>query len=497
MKNLQQWAAVQELYKLRIPIQQIAKQLKMSRNTVKKLLKLKVEPRYTRTHYPLKVEFYMDQIIRWRKQPEYDFNGTRIFRELKKIGYSGTIGPVYRALKRIDENSSNISPLATVRIETPVGDQAQFDWAHYEVMIGTRIRIIYCFTMILSASRKKAICFSLSSNGSAIYEAIQELFEDLGGITLELIIDNPKALVLENNADPNQEVKYNPQALLVAAHLGTELNACNSYWARTKGKIEKPYQYIEEQFIKGNTFSSMIDLNIQGKAFIDDWNRQMHTTTKRIPQEYYETEERHSLLKLPLKRFNLDPLVKRIISNDSFIHIAANKYSVPVEYATKILKYRITYGFRIDIFTASDVFLFSIEVGDGKHHTFKDPEHYAPIQMKVNKSIPQVKRDFMVTFKDGKNYFDLAGQHLQQPSYHARKILELLELYTVETLDLILHYAINQNIFDIKSIKFILKEKYFDLITNAQLEQVIELQTDTSFLRDCSYYDSESEVLEI
>lgn len=497
VKNLQQWAAVQELYKRKIPIQQIARQLKMSRNTVKKLIKLKAEPSYTRTSYPSKVDSYMNQIIQWRKEPQYDFNGTRIFRELKRIGYLGTIGPVYRALKKIDESSSAISSLATIRIETPVGDQAQFDWAHYEVIIGTRIRTVYCFTMILSASRKKAICFSLSSNGSAIYEAIQELFEDLGGVTLELIIDNPKALVLENNADSNQEVKYNSQALLVAAHLGTELNACNSYWARTKGKIEKPYQYIEEQFIKGNTFTSMTDLNIQGKAFIDNWNTQMHTTTKRIPQEYFETEERQSLQKLPLRRLNLTPLTKRIISNDSLIHINANKYSVPVEYATKVLKYRITYGFRIDIFTLSEVFLFSVEISDGKHLTIKDPEHYAPIQTRVNKSIPQIKRDFMTTFKNGKEYFDLASQYLQQPSYHARKILELLELYTVETLDLVLLYAISQNSFEIKNIKYILKEKYFELISNGQLEQSFEIQSQTSLLRNCSYYDTESEVLEI
>ena len=34
--------------------------------------------------------------------------------------------------------------------------------------------------MILSACRKKAVCFSLKADANAIYEAIQELFEDLG-----------------------------------------------------------------------------------------------------------------------------------------------------------------------------------------------------------------------------------------------------------------------------------------------------------------------------
>jgi len=55
LKNLREWAAVQELHKRKVPILRIAKQLKMSRNTVKKLIRLKEEPKYTRNHYPSKV----------------------------------------------------------------------------------------------------------------------------------------------------------------------------------------------------------------------------------------------------------------------------------------------------------------------------------------------------------------------------------------------------------------------------------------------------------
>ena len=125
MKNLKEWAAVQELYKRKVPILQISKQLGMSRNTVKKMIKQKEEPKYTRNHYPSKVESYMDQITIWRTSPQFDFNGTRIFRELKIRGYTGSINPIYRALKKIDEDKTEISPFATDRIETPPGDQAQ------------------------------------------------------------------------------------------------------------------------------------------------------------------------------------------------------------------------------------------------------------------------------------------------------------------------------------------------------------------------------------
>ena len=114
------------------------------------------------------------------------------------------------------------------------------------------------------------MCFSLRQDADAIYEAVQELFDELGGVTLELLIDNPKAFVLENNPKSEDEVKYNPHALLMAANLGTELNACPCYWPRKKGKVERPFNYIEEQFIKGSSFSSMEELNRRGKEFVNE-----------------------------------------------------------------------------------------------------------------------------------------------------------------------------------------------------------------------------------
>jgi transposase len=196
--KLNDWAAVQKVYKETKSKRETARVLGMSKNTVKKLLALDEQPVYQRVIYRSCIDPYKEQIIEWRCKP-YEFNGTRIFRELVKIGYTGSIGPLYRFLRIVDEDMEMISSKATERIETPAGDQAQFDWTEYQIMIGGRFRTVYCFSMILAASRKKAICFSLKENADAIYEAIQELFEDLGGVTLEMLIDNPKALVIEND----------------------------------------------------------------------------------------------------------------------------------------------------------------------------------------------------------------------------------------------------------------------------------------------------------
>lgn len=315
--------------------------------------------------------------------------------------------------------------------------------------------------------------------------------------TLELLIDNPKALVIDNKSDPDEPVNFNTKALLLAAHLGVELNACNSQWPRTKGKIEKPYQYIEEQFIKGNTFDTMTALNRAGKDFINEWNQEVHGTTRRIPQEFFETEEIKALLPLPENRLYLKPRLKRTVSNDSYIHILTNKYSVPVKYATRLIHYRIIYGFRIDIFDENKHYIMSREIGEGRHNTFKKDEHYAEITTKVNKSIPQIKRLFTQIFQNGEQYLKAAGIQFQQPSFHARRILELTDLYTVEALDKILAYAIEHGGMDIKGIKRLLKEKYVDIVINATTCVAPPEDDDHGLTRNCTYYETESEVTEL
>ena len=490
MKKLKDWAAVQQVYKQTNSKRATAKILGISRNTVRKLLELDHEPEYKRARYPTKIDAFKEQIIEWRCEP-YLFNGTRIFRELKKRGYEGSIGPVYNFLRKVDEDCDGmISSKATTRVETPPGDQAQFDWSEYQMHVAGCFRTVYCFAMILAASRKKAVCFSLREDADAIYEAIQELFEDLGGVTIELLIDNPKALVLENNPKSEDEIKYNPHALLLAKHLGTELNACPCYWPRKKGKIENPFVYIEEQFVKGNSFATMEELNRRGKDFINAWCDEKHGTTKRIPNEHYLLEEKVTLLPIPKKRYRKSPLQSRKVSTDSFVSINSNKYSVPVKYVDKKVFFRIVYGFRIEIYTKGGDLILKKEVSYDKRQIIKEDVHYEAIAPRTATSIPQIRRDFTRIFSNGESYLQACGKKSDQPTHHARRILELRDMYDDEILDELIRISIDLDCMDIKSFKTILKsynsgELKIGDCTNDILGDVDE----AALTRDCDYYE--------
>ena len=103
MYKLQDWAAVQRVYKQTGSKRKTAKILHMSRNTVRALLKQSEEPVYNSNHRKSCIDPFQEDVITWRGPP-YNYNGTRIFRELQKIGYSGSKGPLYRLLRRIDED---------------------------------------------------------------------------------------------------------------------------------------------------------------------------------------------------------------------------------------------------------------------------------------------------------------------------------------------------------------------------------------------------------
>ena len=69
MYDLQDWAAVQRVYKQTRSKRATAKILGMSRNTVRSLLEEKEAPVYKRTVYKSKIDDFKEQIIEWRCEP--------------------------------------------------------------------------------------------------------------------------------------------------------------------------------------------------------------------------------------------------------------------------------------------------------------------------------------------------------------------------------------------------------------------------------------------
>ncbi|MEM3421964.1 MAG: DDE-type integrase/transposase/recombinase [Candidatus Hadarchaeum sp.] len=123
------------------------------------------------------------------------------------------------------------------RYETAPGQQAQFDWSTYTVKLGGILTKVIVYSLVLGYSRRKHYWASLDETQASIFEAIEEGFWHFGGTTKELLIDNPKAFVVNPNP---QSFQWNHRFLEFCGHYRVQPVACRVGRPRTKGKVERP-----------------------------------------------------------------------------------------------------------------------------------------------------------------------------------------------------------------------------------------------------------------
>ena len=106
-------------------------------------------------------------------------------------------------------------------------------------------------------------------------------FEAIGGVPVEILYDRMKTAV--TGEDGEGHIVYNRSLLALAQHYGFLPKACRPYRAKTKGKVERPFRYIREDFFLGRSFRNLDDLNAQLADWLDTvanvraaWHHQPH-----------------------------------------------------------------------------------------------------------------------------------------------------------------------------------------------------------------------------
>jgi hypothetical protein len=225
-----------------------------------------------------------------------------------------------------------------VRFETPPGEQAQVDLARFEVSFldePDATRIIWLFSMVLGHCRLTWARFVVHQDLQTVLRCHISAFEAIGGAPREILYDRMKTAVA--GEDPDGLVVYNRSLLDLARHYGFQPRACRPYRAKTKGKVERPFRYIREDFFLGSTFRNLEDLNAQLRVWLDDVaNPRTHATTGRVIQEAFAAE-RPALRPLPLAPYRAVLKLERRVSHEGMVSVGGNLYSVPDTTRRRIL----------------------------------------------------------------------------------------------------------------------------------------------------------------
>jgi transposase len=310
-----------------LSIRAIAQRVGLDRKTVRKYLQqgLSVPTYGPRQPRPTKLDAfrpYLDQRIGLYP----NLSGARLLREIRDMGFTGGYSMVTDYLRQIRPSATQEFER---RFETPAGKQAQVDFAQFKVRFQCepdQVRVIWLFSLVLGYSRYLFCRFVWRQTLDEVVRCHMAAFDELDGIPGEILYDRMKTAVI---GEDEQGIHYNPTLLSLAAHYGFRPRACKPYRAKTKGKVERPFRYIRQDFFLGRAFYDMEDLNAQ----LDDWrhtiaNTRLHGTTRRVVSEAF-AEEQPQLKPLPTHAFNQVLDLERRVTRDGMVSVGGNDYSVP------------------------------------------------------------------------------------------------------------------------------------------------------------------------
>jgi transposase len=364
---------IHDLYRKGVSISEIARRTGHDRKTIRSVLQQPVVPvpKPARPR-PRKI----DPFIPYLEQRIADgvLNARKLCRELQARGYPGRETQVRLFLKPYRQARQ---AAATVRFETPPGQQAQVDWGHFGVIdhYGKR-RPLYAFVMALGFSRAMYLEFTVSADSAWFLRCHLHAFHYFGGTPREVLHDNLKTAVVARGMDGT--IHWHPPYLDFARYYGFTPRACQPYRAQTKGKVESGIRYVRGNFWVGLTFVDLADLNAQARVWLDTVaNVRVHGTTGIPPFARLAEEALLPLVDKP--DYDTSLVGYRWSSADCLVSYDGNYYSVPAAAARQRLLVRETEGGELIVATVEGAELARHRLLAGSNQRVVLPAHYAGV----------------------------------------------------------------------------------------------------------------------
>nr|WP_018261410.1 IS21 family transposase [Methylobacterium sp. WSM2598] len=364
-------------------IKDIARDLHVSRNTVRKVIRSGATTfTYEREVQPLpKLGPWRDDLDRMLaanagKSRRERLTLIRIFEALRGLGYEGGYDAVRRYAKTWKREQTSVTAPAFVPLSFAPGEAYQFDWSHEIVLVAGVTTTVKVAHVRLCHSRMLFVRAYPRESQEMVFDAHDRAFAFFKGACQRGIYDNMKTAV--ETIFVGRERAYNRRFLQMCSHYLVEPVACTPSSGWEKGQVENQVGLVRERLftprVRVRSYEELNALLLDGVVAY----AKAHPHPEQRDLTIWQAFEAERAVLVPYAgRFDGFHAVPAAVSSTCLVRFDNNKYSVLASAIGRPVEVR-AYAERIEIRQDGRV------VGDharafGRGQTVYDPWHYVPV----------------------------------------------------------------------------------------------------------------------
>src|SRR5205809_7190074 len=234
-------------------IKEIARDLRVSRNTVRKVLRSgetafeyerNVQPRPKLGRWTVELDELLTSNA--AKPAREQLTLIRIFEQLRERGYEGGYDAVRRYARRWAKQHGQATAAAYVPLSFAPGEAYQFDWSHEVVLLSGVTVIVKVAHVRLCHSRMLYVRAYPRETQETVFDAHDRAFGFFKGTCTRGIYDNMKTAV--DAVFIGKDRQFNRRFLRMCGHYLVEPTACTPASGWEKGQVENQVGVVRERF---------------------------------------------------------------------------------------------------------------------------------------------------------------------------------------------------------------------------------------------------------
>ena len=218
------------------------------------------------------------------------------------------------------------------------GEELQHDTSPHELELGGKKRKVQTASGVLCYSRMLFFQCYASFQRFDCKVFLTDALRYFCGAPERVMIDNTHVVVLRGSGRDMVPV---PEMAAFGERFGFEFVAHAIGNANRSGRVERPFHFVEHNFLAGRSFTSWEDLNQRAREWCNKVNSTYKKHIRAVPRELFAVE-RLQLKPLPAWIPEVYRLQQRLVDIEGYVALHTNRYSVPVEWIGRRVEVRET-----------------------------------------------------------------------------------------------------------------------------------------------------------